>query len=130
MVDANNLKGKAEEVKNKATDAYNKLDDKQKEDLKNKGKGLLDSSRASSARSKKPYFHHSSNHPQRVASPATPGWLLLYAETLRGAGDGYAPENKPPGGTHPCGVVTVLSRLRTPPLSWNQADHPLSPRSP
>ena len=37
------LKGKAEEVKNKATDAYNKLDDKQKEDLKNKGKGLLDS---------------------------------------------------------------------------------------
>ncbi len=43
MVDANNLKGKAEEVKNKATDAYNKLDDTQKEDLKNKGKGLLDS---------------------------------------------------------------------------------------
>ena len=43
MVDANNLKGKAEEVKNKATDAYNKLDDKQKEDLKNKGKALLDS---------------------------------------------------------------------------------------
>ncbi|WQD13290.1 MAG: hypothetical protein U1U88_001503 [Lawsonella clevelandensis] len=41
MVDANNLKGKAKEVKNKATDAYNKLDDKQKEDLKNKGKGLL-----------------------------------------------------------------------------------------
>ena len=37
------LKGKAEEVKNKATDAYNKLDDKQKEDLKGKGKGLLDS---------------------------------------------------------------------------------------
>lgn len=52
MVDANNLKGKAEEVKNKATDAYNKLDDKQKEDLKNKGKGLPTPSRASSARSK------------------------------------------------------------------------------
>lgn len=47
MVDANNLKGKAEELKNKATDAYNKLDDKQKEDLKGKGKGkgLLDSAK-------------------------------------------------------------------------------------
>ena len=42
MVDANTLKGKAEELKNKATDACNKLDDKQKEDLKGKGKGLLD----------------------------------------------------------------------------------------
>lgn len=43
MVDKNEIKEKAEELKNKATDAYNKLDDEKKEELKNKGKGFIDS---------------------------------------------------------------------------------------